>query len=126
MKGKINVGVFHLKLSKVEQTGQLEGAPFTVINPRTEEVERKGGRHGAEELKHKKNNVSLPTAITKHVDPHTSTYHFPRKGLVPEGRALLQAEERAPYRCPESSRHPGRCPRRDKIPLISKEVKTSI
>lgn len=41
----------YLKFTKVQQPGQLERAPASKLNPRTEEVEGEGGRHGTEELK---------------------------------------------------------------------------
>lgn len=43
-------GKTYLKLAKVEQSRELEGTPTSKLNPRTEEVEGEGGRHGTEEL----------------------------------------------------------------------------
>lgn len=40
----------YLKLAKVQQPGELEGTPTSKLNPRAEEVEGEGGRHGTEEL----------------------------------------------------------------------------
>lgn len=40
----------YLKFAEVQQPWQLEGAPTSKLNPRTEEVEGEGGRHGTEEL----------------------------------------------------------------------------
>lgn len=40
----------YLKFAKVQQARQLEGAPTSKLNPRAEEVEGEGGRHGTEEL----------------------------------------------------------------------------
>ena len=44
------LNIFYLELSKVQQTGQLEGAPLVEIDPRAEEVEGERCRHGTEEL----------------------------------------------------------------------------
>lgn len=46
--------VLHLKLSKVEQARELEWSPFIEVDPRTKEVECESGRHGAEQLKDRK------------------------------------------------------------------------
>lgn len=40
----------YLKFTKVQQSRQLEGTPTSKLNPRAEEVEGEGGRHGTEEL----------------------------------------------------------------------------
>lgn len=40
----------YLKFAKVQQSRQLEGTPTSKLNPRAEEVEGEGGRHGTEEL----------------------------------------------------------------------------
>lgn len=45
---------FYLELSKVEEAWQLEGAPLVVADPRAEEVEGEGSRHGAEELRRRR------------------------------------------------------------------------
>lgn len=41
----------YLKLAKVQQSRELEGTPASKLNPRTEEVEGEGGRHGTKELR---------------------------------------------------------------------------
>lgn len=48
--GSVERMTLYLKLSKVEQTRQLEGAPLVKVDPGTEEVEGESGRHGTEEL----------------------------------------------------------------------------
>lgn len=40
----------NLKLAEVQQSRELEGAPTSKLNSRSEEVEGEGGRHGTEEL----------------------------------------------------------------------------
>lgn len=40
----------YLKFPEAQQARQLEGAPASKLNPRAEEVEGEGSRHGAEEL----------------------------------------------------------------------------
>lgn len=47
------------------------------------------------------------------------TYHLPGEGLVPEGGAFLQTEERSTNGSSESSGDPGGSARRHKVPLIS-------
>lgn len=47
-------------------------------------------------------------------------YHFPGQSLIPEGRALLQAEQSAPYRCTEGSSYSSRSSRWHKIPFVPK------
>lgn len=50
---------FYLKLSEVEQAGQLEGSPLVVVDSRAKEVESESGRHGAEQLQAKtKGNIN--------------------------------------------------------------------
>lgn len=52
----------YLKFTEVQQSGQLERAPASKLNPRTEEVEGEGGRHGTEELKD--GNKTARTLVT--------------------------------------------------------------
>lgn len=57
---------------------------------------------------------------------NSSTYHFPGEGLIPEGRAFLQAEEGSTYRSSESSSYSGSSTRGHKVPLISETRRNTL
>ena len=57
---------------------------------------------------------------------YKDAYHFPGEGLVPEGGALLQAEEGPSYRGPEGCRHACCCTHRHKVPLVPGGSQTTV
>lgn len=64
---------------------------------------------------------NIKTATVKALRPSSSvstTYHFPGEGLVPEGRALLQAEEGAADRSAEGRGDSSRSSSRHKVSLV--------
>lgn len=68
----------------------------------------------ANEIIHSQSHSILSATVSKR------THHFPGQSLIPEGGALLQAEQSAPYRCAEGSSYSSRSSRWHKIPLVPK------
>ena len=56
--------------------------------------------------------------IEREIAGHRAKEYSPGKGLVPERRPLLQAEEDAADGRSEGGGHARRCPARDKVPLL--------